>query len=93
MRISSDSGNKPKTLLLGLGLDDPDGHTRITRGKNFHLLGGSQETHEQMQEKAIKFNEKLDQNGKRLEDITQKEFIDLAHDLGMVIAPDDLTGK
>ena len=39
--------NKPtkKTILLGLGLDSKDGHTRITAGESFHLVGGSEETH------------------------------------------------
>ena len=30
-----------KALLLGFGLDNKDGHIRYTRGKNFHLFGGS----------------------------------------------------
>ena len=31
--------------LLGLAFDADDGHKRITRGKNFLLAGGSDETH------------------------------------------------
>lgn len=81
---------RPRALLIGLGLDNSDGHTRITRGKNFHLAGGAEDTHERMQEQAIKFNEKLDRQGRHLEDISRKEFVDLAHDVGMTIAPDDL---
>ena len=46
-----------KKMLLGMGLDCKDGHVRVTKGKNFALLGGSEETHSQMQEKAIKLNE------------------------------------
>jgi hypothetical protein len=78
-----------KALLLGVGLDNPDGHVRVTRGENFHLLGGSQDTHELMQEKAIKFNEKLNQRGKCLEDVTPNEFIDLAQEVGMKVLPED----
>jgi hypothetical protein len=45
---------KPKqAALLGLGLDGDDGHTRLTRGKNFVLYGGSDETHTSMQETAL----------------------------------------
>ena len=55
------AGLKPaaKAALLGLGLDGTDGHTRITTGKNFHLVGGSKETHEVMQETAIKLKAEL----------------------------------
>ena len=46
-------------MMLGLGLDNRDGHRRITRGDNFCLVGGSEETHDRMTETAIKVNEKL----------------------------------
>ena len=72
-----------KAMILGLGLDNSDGHVRYTRGKNFHLFGGSQETHEEMQEKAIKINEHLDRRGKRLEDVTPKEFGEIAHEVDL----------
>jgi hypothetical protein len=75
--------DKKKALLLGLGLDNEDGHVRITRGENFQLVGGSEETHGTMQEKAIKFNEKLKGRGKRLEDISHDEFHDIAHEIGL----------
>lgn len=67
--------------LLGLGLDNDDGHTRLTRGKNFVLLGGSQDTHRAMQETAIKINERLDRQGKRLEDVSIKELREICHDV------------
>ena len=73
-----------KATLLGLGFDCKDGHKRITKGKNFVLLGGSKDTHEEMQEKAIKFNEKLGTRGKQLEDINFKEFKEIARDVGMI---------
>lgn len=76
-----------KAILLGLGLDNQDGHTRITRGENFHLVGGSQDTHEQMQEKCIKFNEKLQDCGKRLEDLGKDEFLDIADQCQMRTGP------
>jgi len=77
-----DAAKKPKkprksAALLGLGLDGDDGHTRITRGKNFLLCGGSEETHGVMQETAIKINEQLDRQGKRLEDVSPKELGDI----------------
>lgn len=67
--------------LVGIGLDGDDGHTRVTRGKNFVLWGGSQETHSVMQETAIKVNERLDQKGKRMEDVSVNELRDIIHDV------------
>jgi len=72
-----------KAWLLGMGLDGKDGHVRITRGDNFHLVGGSEDTHGTMQEKAVKFNEKLKERGRRLEEISRDEFRDIAHDVGL----------
>jgi hypothetical protein len=87
-RKSSENPKNHKAHLIGLGLDNDDGHVRVTRGENFHLLGGSQETHEKMQEQAIKLNEKLNHRGKRLEDVSHEEFTDLAHELGMKVLPE-----
>jgi hypothetical protein len=78
---------KKKRALLGVGLDNDDGHVRVTRGENFHLVGGSEETHESMQEKCIKFNEKLTQRGKQLDDLETKEFHDLAEECRMNVIP------
>jgi hypothetical protein len=79
------SSDKKKALLLGLGLDNKDGHVRITKGENFALFGGSRETHEEMQEKAVKFNEELKARGKRLEDIGREEFYEIAEKTKMGI--------
>jgi hypothetical protein len=77
----SESQNNAR--LLGFGLDNEDGHVRVTRGENFHLMGGSQDTHEAMQEKCIKFNEKLSERGKQLDDLESGEFLDLAGECEM----------
>jgi hypothetical protein len=69
---------KKKAAMLGLGLDADDGHTRITKGDNFLLYGGSQDTHAVMQETAVKINERLDQQGKRLEDASHRELRTIA---------------
>ena len=70
-----------KAALLGLGLDNDDGHTRLTRGKNFVLCGGSEQTHAAMQETAVKINEHLDNRGKQLEDVSVKELKDICHEV------------
>lgn len=71
-------------MLLGLGLDAKDGHVRVTKGKNFKLFGGSHETHEIMQEKAIKFNEHLDKRHKTLDEVSDAEFRDIARTIGLL---------
>ena len=66
--------------VLGLGLDGDDGHKRITRGQDFLLAGGSQETHEVMQETMIKVTERLEERGRRISDASPDEVRDLLHD-------------
>jgi len=85
--MSKSSGKKKsvrpgKALLLGVGLDS-DGHKRVTTGPNFALVGGTQETHEVMTEKAIKINEKLAAKGKSLEQVSREEFDDIASSVGL----------
>src|SRR5713101_6086015 len=74
---------KKKAMLLGVGLDNKDGHTRITTGDNFKLIGGSEETHGKMQEKAIKMNEHLKRRGKTLDTVSPDEFHEIADKVGM----------
>ncbi len=69
-------------MLLGVGLDS-DGHKRVTTGPNFALVGGSEQTHEVMTEKAIKVNEKLKAKGKTLEQVSHEEFNDIAESVGL----------
>jgi hypothetical protein len=66
--------------LLGVGLDGSDGHRRVTQTDEFLLVGGSKETHERMQETAIKFEEGLERRGKSLADAEVNEVIDLLHE-------------
>ena len=73
-----------KAWLLGLGLDSTDKHKRLTKGENFILIGGSEATHDKMTEGAVKFNEKLQKNGKTLENIDQREFRDIARESGLI---------
>ena len=69
---------KPEIVgLVGLGLDGKDGHVRLTRAEEMLLLGGSQETHQAMQDMAIRFGESLRKRGKRLRDTSVDEVIDL----------------
>jgi hypothetical protein len=66
--------------LLGLAFDAKDGHKRITRGPNFLLAGGSEETHHLMRDTILKVNEELDARGLELADVTPDELRDLLND-------------
>ena len=70
-------------MLVGVGLDS-DGHKRITKGDNFAMVGGTEETHDVMVEKAVKINEKLARKGKNLDNVSNEEFDDIAHSVGLV---------
>ena len=82
MAGSPQNQNNSKAVMLGVGLDS-DGHKRITKGENFALVGGTEETHEKMTETAVKINEKITSRGKRLEEVSHEEFDDIAHDVGL----------
>jgi hypothetical protein len=67
--------------LLGLAFDAKDGHKRITRGPNFLLAGGSEETHGLMRDTMIKVNDELDARGLELSDVSAHELRDLLNDV------------
>ncbi|MDB5308737.1 MAG: hypothetical protein JWO38_2939 [Gemmataceae bacterium] len=74
------SGKKagPKVgAIVGIGLDGEDGHKRVTRTEEMALVGGSHETHERMQETAIRFGEELEKRGKSLPETSVREAIEL----------------
>ncbi|MCZ6674681.1 MAG: hypothetical protein O7C75_17265 [Verrucomicrobia bacterium] len=69
---------KPKdAILLGVGLDNEDGHKRLTTAEKFAIMGGSQETHDKMTETVLKTFEEMDRKGKALESIEPSELKDL----------------
>ena len=67
----------PNAHILGLGLDNEDGHKRVTRADQFSIVGGSEETHARMTETLIKTVEDLDRKGKRVGEASSKEIVDL----------------
>jgi hypothetical protein len=68
------------SALLGVGFDGDGDETRLTRGKNFVLYGGTEETHSAMQETVIHVNEHLDRSGRRLEDVPHDEMRDIVRE-------------
>ena len=77
--MSQDMQQKDTELVgfVGVGLDNEDGHQRLTRTNHFFLFGGSAETHERMQDTAIRFNENLDDRGKSLSEASKEEILDM----------------
>ena len=68
---------KSRAGLLGVGLDNEDGHKRITTGERFLLVGGSEETHERMTETVVKTFEELKRRDRQLEEVEPKELADI----------------
>ncbi|CAA6678892.1 MULTISPECIES: hypothetical protein [unclassified Lentimonas] len=65
--------------LIGVGLDNKDGHKRITQAERFAIVGGSNETHERMTETVIKTFETLDRCGKTLDNVEKQELAEIIH--------------
>ena len=63
--------------ILGVGLDNKDGHKRLTRAEQFSVVGGSAETHERMTETLVKTCENLERKGKTLQNADVREVAEL----------------
>jgi len=63
--------------LLGVGLDNSDGHKRLTSAEKFTIVGGSEETHGRMTETVMKTFESLKRRGKTLERVEPTELADI----------------
>ena len=75
-----ESSDRHVVGFFGIGLDNEDGHQRLTRTEHFYLIGGSEETHEQMQDTAVRFDAELDRRGKKLTETPVQEVIEIFHD-------------
>ncbi len=68
-----------KGHLLGIGLDNDDGHKRLTNAEQFTIVGGSDETHGRMTETVIKTFEVLKTRGKALHTVEPRELAEIIH--------------
>lgn len=68
---------RPRRHLVGLGLDNEDGHKRLTSAERFTVAGGSAETHEKMTETLCKTMESLQRKGRDLDRAEPAEVADL----------------
>ncbi len=67
----------PLPSLLGIGLDNDDGHKRLTTAEDFAIVGGSAETHENLTETAIKTFEELKHRGKKIGEVELEELAEI----------------
>jgi len=68
-----------KAHLLGIGLDNQDGHKRLTTAEEFTIVGGSDETHGRMTETVVKTFEELKTRGKPLQAVEPQELAEIIH--------------
>jgi hypothetical protein len=73
------SPEKKQAALLGVGLDNQDGHKRITTGEQFAVVGGSEETHGRMTETVVKTFEELKHRRKHLAEVEPTELAEIIH--------------
>jgi hypothetical protein len=67
--------------LVGIGLDNQDGHHRVTRGEDFVLLGGSAATHERMVTKVVYIHDELEKRGEDLADVSVEELAEILREI------------
>ncbi len=69
--------NQKKIIrLLGVGFDADDGHVRITKGENYDVVMGSEESHAYIQELIRKIEDALAAQNLSLDELTPEEFSD-----------------
>lgn len=79
-----DAGRIPSeniTRILGLGFDHRDGHVRITQGESFGILLGSEKTHREMEQFCLALEQRLAEQGQRMQDLSRDEFLALVREL------------
>lgn len=69
--------SSPRAALLGVGLDNEDGHKRVTTGEQFAIVGGSEETHGRMTETVVKTFEELKSRQKQLHQVEPTELAEI----------------
>ena len=73
--------SKENIILCGLAFDNKDNHKRITTGENFYVAGGSADTHGNLVEKVMEFNEVIKKYGKKLDDLSEAEYYDVVKEV------------
>ncbi|HMP90199.1 MAG TPA: hypothetical protein PJ991_08350 [Kiritimatiellia bacterium] len=66
--------------IIGIGGASNDGHVRITRGDRYHLVQGSEQSHDAMIIWCEEINRRLSSMNKSIDDLSVEEFMTLAKD-------------
>ena len=77
----SDVNKKKIVRLLGVGFDAEDGHLRMTKGENYDVLMGSDESHEYIQQFLGKIEAELKAQKLNLDDLSPDEFTEFVASL------------
>lgn len=64
--------------LIGLGLDGQGGPHRIITGRDFLMVGGSEETHEEMLETVLRLEVELERRGQELGEVPPEDLAEIA---------------
>ena len=72
------TGKQKKIVrLLGIGFDADDDHVRITKGENFDVLMGSDESHEYISELIQDIEREIKERGLALDDLSPEQLSEL----------------
>jgi hypothetical protein len=77
--MNKKSKNNGVAHLVGIGLDNEDGHKRITKAEEFSVVGGSDETHGRLTETLVKTFEQLGAKGKTLQSVSREELSEIVN--------------
>jgi len=65
---------RKKGLLVGVRLDEGDGHSRVSRGEDFLAVGGTKEAHEHLRETVAEVSDEVKRRGRAMAEVRRKEF-------------------
>jgi hypothetical protein len=65
---------RKKGLLVGVRIDKGDGHSRVSKGKDFVALGGTKEAHEHLRETVAGISDEVKRRGREMGEVRREEF-------------------
>ena len=63
-------------LLVGVRFEKPegDGHSRVSKGKDFVAVGGTREGHEHLRETVAEISDEVKRRGRSMGEVRREEF-------------------
>jgi hypothetical protein len=61
-------------LLVGVRVDRGDGHSRVSKGKDFVAVGGTKEAHEHLRETVAEISDEVRRRGRSIGEVRREEF-------------------